>query len=912
MKIVAIADLHLSDHKSLGIDETGRSIFLRKMVALAEGIKKAAVDFDADLIAIAGDFFDTPVLTPSVADAGDEIIKILSHIPLILTAGQHDSNTKTPELFPYHTHLSRFKSYPNVVFADKFETVSVRGQKVCVAPWNPEHALPPEADGDVFIGHGAVQGCRNLEGYRFNSGFRQEDLFKRFRLSIIGDIHNGQVFESNDRRILIPGTPVQSNWKDNPTAGVWLCQVPDHEEVTCEFISSESICPFTFPKYLFTDNPEQKSTSLRHFRYRPPKESKTAEAKTLPEFKKDTTSITEIGLSIIRKSKIDNQDLVSSIFQRLIESLPSTDRKVPRSVLHSVEIHNFLSIEDFQIDFKEFPDNLIVTGKNGSGKSSLVEAIFWCLTGCNTKGIPVNNVRNWYGPHGTWVNVLLEVEDIMYKIGRGRADGPNLQIFMFTDKWTPYTGSKTACTQDVIYELLGISEWEIKLLSYFPASNPNLFGSIGKSDRYSLLSTVVGMSTIDAARDKMADLIKAADKEVASIESRVRTLCEVRDSTQTRLSTYLASKDSQITTDTKDMEKLEEKIRSNLAQVESSEKIREKMGLRYVQSTRLLTERNGINSNINNLQRTVDTIQKDVANKKQALMASLEGKCPTCGQSLLNDSVVTNLSREIESLRAGLPDSALTQSLLAGLNKKDVEIKENEEAINTLKSELEKSQDLETSLYLVRTDIAKAKEGLINYEPLIKAETQNLEKYRADVIQEETRFDTLMRLQDVQNWIHKILLKRNGLLMSELAVQGQKLLQDQVDVLTDGESFSVTVEDDLSIAGSFLGRRKADYNELSTGQARVIDIVMMVALNNLFTQIYGLDSGVLGLVIFDEVLSFLDPAYSDFCFQLINRANVPKRIVISHDMNLISRFSSEISVTLEGESSSVYRKNWAA
>jgi DNA repair exonuclease SbcCD nuclease subunit/energy-coupling factor transporter ATP-binding protein EcfA2 len=910
MKIVAIADLHLSDHKSLGIDETGRSIFLRKTVALAEGIKRVAEDFNADFIAIAGDFFDTPVLTPSVADAGDEIVRILSDISLILTAGQHDSNTKTPELFPYHTHLSRFKSYPNVVFADKFDTVNVRSQKVCVAPWNPEHALPPE-DGDVFIGHGAVQGCRNLEGYRFNSGFRQDDLFKRFRLSIIGDIHNGQVFESSDRRILIPGTPVQFSWKDSPTTGIWLCQVPDEGPVTCEFTSSESICPFTFPKYLFTDNPEQKSTSLRHFRYRPPKESKT-ETKVLTEFKKDTSSITEIGLSIIKKSKIDNQDLVSSIFQRLIESLPSTDRKVPRSVLHSIEIHNFLSIEDFQIDFKEFPDNLIITGKNGSGKSSLVEAIFWCLTGCNTKGIPVNNVRNWYGPHGTWVNVLLEVEDTMYKIGRGRADGPNLQIFMFTDKWTPYTGSKTSCTQDVIYELLGISEWEIKLLSYFPASNPNLFGSIGKSDRYSLLSTVVGMSTIDTARDKMAELIKVADREVAVVESRIRTLREVGGNTKARLQDYMASRDSQTTTDTKDMQQLEERIRSNLAQVESSEKIREKIGLRYVKSTRLLTERNGISSNINNLQRTVDTVQKDVANKKQALAASLEGKCPTCGQSLFNDDVVNNLTTEIESLRGGLPDTELIKSLLAGLIKKDVEIKENEEALNTLKSELEKSQDLETSLYLVMTDIAKAKEGMVNYEPLIQAETQNFEKYKADITQEETRFDTLARLQEVQNWIHKTLLKRNGLLMSELAKQGQRILQDQVDMLTDGESFSVTVEDDLSIAGSFLGRRKADYSELSTGQARVIDIVMMVALNNLFTQIYGLDSGVLGLVIFDEVLSFLDPAYSDFCFQLINRANVPKRIVISHDVGLISRFNSEINVTLgQGESSSVYRKNWS-
>jgi DNA repair exonuclease SbcCD ATPase subunit len=129
-------------------------------------------------------------------------------------------------------------------------------------------------------------------------------------------------------------------------------------------------------------------------------------------------------------------------------------------------------------------------------------------------------------------------------------------------------------------------------------------------------------------------------------------------------------------------------------------------------------------------------------------------------------------------------------------------------------------------------------------------------------------------------------------------------------LLTDGESFRVIIEDDLSVAAVFLGRQKGDYDQLSTGQARVVDIIMMVALNNLFTQMYGLDHGILGVVIFDEVLSFLDPAYSDYCFGLINRANVPKRIVVTHDTNLVSKFSNEINVTLEGESSSVYTKNW--
>jgi energy-coupling factor transporter ATP-binding protein EcfA2 len=913
VKIVAMADLHLSDHKALGIDDTGRSIFLRKVVTLAELINKQAMDFNANAIVIAGDFYDSSILTPSVADAADEIVRALSkNIPLILTAGQHDFGTKTPELFPYHTHLSRFRTYSNVVFADKFTSINVNVEgryKVCIAPWNPEHSLPDTAEGDIFVGHGAVQGCTNLEGYKFNSGFSQSELFKMFRLSIIGDIHNGQVFSSYDRKILIPGPPVQFNFKDSPVTGVWLCSVPKVGEVTCEFVSSESIMSNVFPKYLFTDDLEKKSSNLCHYRYKPLSGTKPVKGKA-PEFRKDTSSIIDIGLSVIKRSKIDNQDLVCNIFSKLMESLPSTDRKVPRSRLHNIEIHNFLSIEDFVLDFKEFPDNLIITGKNGSGKSSLVEAIYWCLTGSTTKGISVNDVRNWYVEMGTFVSVVLEVEDTLYKIGRGRTDSPLLQIFMFTDKWTPYTGSKTADTQSIIYELLGISDREIKLLSYFPASNPSLFGSIGKSDRYSLLSTIVGMSTVDTARDKLAESVRTTGIETVSIESRTGTLRGVRDNAKIKLGEYLAKRDSQVTSDTKDLEHEKAEIEASLKTFVPGDKLREKIGLCCVKSGSIIGDKADLDAKITSFRNVTEGIKRDISNRKQSLVASLEGRCPTCGQVLSNDDVASSLIIEIENLRSRLPDARLEQSLVAALNEKDVEYEANEQALGLLRTDLEHVRGLETRLQLVSSSLAKAKEGLIDFGPLIQAETESYEKYKAEVTQDEARLSSLMHLQDAQNWIQKTLLRRNGLLISELAKQGQKLLQDQIDYLTEDESFKVMVEDDLSVSASFLSRQSADYNQLSTGQARVVDIILMCSLNNLFTQIYGLEYGILGLVIFDEVLSFLDPNYVDYCYGVVNRINVQKRIVISHDTSLISKFNSEISVVLEGKSSSTYIKNW--
>lgn len=909
--IAASADWHISEHTQFSeIDDTGRPSRLLQFEVLAKDFREFANSIDADFSVIAGDIVDKAIMKPMVSDVLELVVETLSHDrPLLVTLGQHDFDTKTERLANFHSALRRFGSKKNIVYIHSITSFDHEGFKICGTPWNSEHAVPDDLQGDVFIGHGMIQGCINSEGYQFYSGFSQDELFSKFRLSIIGDIHNGQTFIGpGGRTILIPGSPIPFDYRDSPTTGFWRCKVRRDFAPECQFTPIEKLHPNFYHKFVLTDDPERKSAGLTHYRYKAPKGVKTSNGKV--EFKKDKNSLIDLGLSIIKRSKIDNQELVSNIFSKLMESLPSSDRKVPRSRLLSLEVRNFLSIEDFTLSLKEFPDNLVLTGKNGSGKSSLAEAIFWCLTGSTTKGVAANDVRNWYGDMGTFVAVVLEVEGVMYRIGRGRTDGPQLQIFVFIDKWLPYTGSRTSITQDTIYELLGISEWEIKLLSYFPAKSPSLFGSIKKSDRYSLLSTIVGMDAVDIARDKLGDLIKDNSATIVEMESRIRTLRDVRDLGKNKLSGYLTKRDSQKTTDTTDLEREKSELEATIRLTVPSRGIRESIDRCNERSAAIVVEKSNIESNLGTMRLAHDRMTKEIERKKASLRISLGGKCPTCSQPLLDEDVVNNLTIEIEHLKSQLPDVRLEDLWVIKLTEKDAEHLSINEDLTTLRAKLQRIQTVEDRLALVNANLVQAKEGHTDYEPLIQAETSSISELNIQIQANELGLSTKCNLQDAMNWTQKILLKRNGLLISELGKQGQELLQGQVDLLTEGETFRVVIEDDLSVSAMFMGRQKGDYDQLSTGQARVVDIIMMVALNNLFTQMYGMDYGVLGVVIFDEVLSFLDPVYSEYCFQLINRANVPKRIVITHNSNLINKFDHEIHVTLEGLDNSVYTKNW--
>lgn len=105
-----------------------------------------------------------------------------------------------------------------------------------------------------------------------------------------------------------------------------------------------------------------------------------------------------------------------------------------------IDIENFLSIGKAHLDLNNQgfvqiigrnnnkTDNSL---SNGSGKSSLFEALVWCLTGETVRGV-TNNVCNTVTDEGTLVTLCFDVDDKNYTIMRSRNHSvydTNLKIF---------------------------------------------------------------------------------------------------------------------------------------------------------------------------------------------------------------------------------------------------------------------------------------------------------------------------------------------------------------------------------------------------------------------------------------------------------------------------------------------------
>ena len=100
--------------------------------------------------------------------------------------------------------------------------------------------------------------------------------------------------------------------------------------------------------------------------------------------------------------------------------------------VHSLELHNFMVYRKFK---RIFGDKSVIgfLGPNRSGKSVIIEAMFYCLTGNSRASKEVELIHR--GKDDMWVKLVLVDEKTKYTIIRGRnSDNKGLLEIKGVDK----------------------------------------------------------------------------------------------------------------------------------------------------------------------------------------------------------------------------------------------------------------------------------------------------------------------------------------------------------------------------------------------------------------------------------------------------------------------------------------------
>ncbi len=134
-----------------------------------------------------------------------------------------------------------------------------------------------------------------------------------------------------------------------------------------------------------------------------------------------------------------------------------------------LEIKNFMAIGEVSCSLRE-KGLVLIQGENrddtsqdsnGSGKSSIVDALSWALAGITARGDRADEVINRYGKGGASVAITLDDDGQKYRITRTRQRGKLgllLQAQQPDTSWLDISKGTSQETQKLIEKILGCSE----------------------------------------------------------------------------------------------------------------------------------------------------------------------------------------------------------------------------------------------------------------------------------------------------------------------------------------------------------------------------------------------------------------------------------------------------------------------
>lgn len=183
-----------------------------------------------------------------------------------------------------------------------------------------------------------------------------------------------------------------------------------------------------------------------------------------------------------------------------------------------LRISGFLSYNDpVEIDFTSF-DLACISGANGAGKSSLLDAMTWVLFGqARRKDESIINSRSQTAE----VALEFDYESSHYRIQRLKTRGKSTQLeFQIKDaegQWKPLTEHSITETEERIMHTLRMDYETFTNASFFLQGKADLFAQQKPAERKRILSSILGLDEWEIFRERATNRRKTVETELAGL-----------------------------------------------------------------------------------------------------------------------------------------------------------------------------------------------------------------------------------------------------------------------------------------------------------------------------------------------------------------------------------------------------------
>lgn len=179
-----------------------------------------------------------------------------------------------------------------------------------------------------------------------------------------------------------------------------------------------------------------------------------------------------------------------------------------------------------EIDFRGF-DLACISGENGAGKSSILDAVTWVLFGrARRNDESLINLDS----KTAIVSLVFDYEGNQYRVVRTNPRGETKQLELFIRKdqsessqagWEPLTERTLRETDQIIIEILRLDYESFVNASFLLQGDADLFTQQNPSTRKRILSQILGLEIWEIYRKRTASKRKAAESDVDRLDGRL-------------------------------------------------------------------------------------------------------------------------------------------------------------------------------------------------------------------------------------------------------------------------------------------------------------------------------------------------------------------------------------------------------
>ena len=530
--------------------------------------------------------------------------------------------------------------------------------------------------------------------------------------------------------------------------------------------------------------------------------------------------------------------------------------------------------------------------RNGTGKTTIINALSYALYGVALTNIKRNNLINKTNSKGMLVSLDFEKDGIDYRIERGRS--PNVLKFYINNQEQEQVDESqgdSRKTQEAINTLLGMSHDMFKhVVALNTYTEP--FLSMRQNDQRAIIEQLLGITILsekaDALKEQVRQTKDTITQETLKIEAIQSSNSKIEDTIANLQGTqraWLSKKQQDVDKLTSAIDELEH-LDVN-AELDAHEKL-QNWNEHNNAILALKKELSTLEPALVRAEKSVEKATKDITNLEDAT-------CYTCGQELHADK-----KAELEARKEKELDEAIDYR--SEIAKKVDDVTKGLEDIGDINGKPSTYYETAKEAYEHRQNVDSLKTALENKKAEVDPYQQQIDELNNTAMQEVdwSAINDLTNFKDHQEFLLKLLTNKDSFIRKKIIDQNLAYLNNRLTYYLDklGLPHQVVFMNDLNVEITQLGQ-DLDFDNLSRGERNRLILGMSFAFRDVWESLYQ----NINLLFIDELIdSGMDTAGVEGALAVLKKMGRERHknvFLISHKDELIGRVNHLMKVVKE-------------